>query len=224
MSKLSGQLGGRGRRVTALLAAGMLLVAAPADATIISGSVTAGGGSFIKLAIPLTGSTPANTVGNDNFNLQNLYGFDESQNTTLTSNLTPDFVPGGGLVTLLNGTTVASHYVFYDPTSGNIKGMVNFDADILAVLTRTITLAATDYLANTGVNYLNPSLRGLEPGDLVTISGARQISIDFTASSPGDYVRVLTAFSPGALPEPSSYALIGVALLGMGVARRRRQR
>ena len=224
MSKMPCELGGSGRWVAALLAAGMLLLAAPSGATIISGSVTAGGGSFIKLAIPLTGSSPANTVGNDNFNLQNLYGFDESQNTTLTSNLTPDLVPSGGLVTLLNGTTVASHYVFYDPVSGNIKGMVNFDADILAVLTRTTTLAATDYLANTGVNYLNPGMRGLESGDVVTISGARQISIDFTAGSPGDYVRVLTAFSPGAMPEPSSYALVGVALLGMGAAQRRRQR
>jgi hypothetical protein len=65
-------------------------------------------------------------------------------------------------------------------------------------MTSTTNLAASDFLANTGVNYLNPGARGLEFGDSVTISGARQILFDTFASSPGDYVRVLTEFSPTA--------------------------
>lgn len=42
--------------------------------------------------------------------------------------------------------------------------------------------------------------RGLEARDMVTITGPQRIAIDFRASSPGDYIRVLTDFSPGAAP------------------------
>ena len=201
------------------LVSASLVAAGAANATIISGTVTSGGGAaFVKLSVPLSGASPFNTVGADNFDSPNLFAFDESQNTTLTANLIPNLGAA-----LLSGTTLASHYVFFDPTSGHITGSVNFDADILAVLSSTGTLLASDYLANTGVNYLNPGLRGLEAGDVVTISGARQISVDFSANSPGDYVRVLTAFSPGAVPEPSVLALVGLALAGLALSGRGRK-
>jgi len=104
-----------------------------------------------------------------------------------------------------------------------VIGTVNFDSDVLAIITSTTNLAASDFLEKTGVNYLSPSLRGLEAGDSVTISGTRQILFDTTASSPGDYVRVLTAFSPAAAltPEPAAPLLLGTGLLAIGVGRRR---
>ena len=212
------------RSACASLLVGMAL-ATPAMATIIGGSVTGGtakvaGGSFIKLTAPLANPFgPPNSVGNDTFQSPNLYGFDEDQNILIAAPLAVDV----GISPIPVGTTVASHYVFFDPgPSQSIDGVVDFDADVLAIITSTGLLAASDFLANTGVNYLNPAARGLEPGDVVTISGVRQIHFVTTASTPGDYVRVLTAFSPGALPEPGSYLLSGLALAALGWVRRRK--
>jgi hypothetical protein len=172
-------------------------------------------GAFPPLVNPF--GTP-NSVGNDTFQSANLFGFDESQNTTLTAALTPDL--GSALA---SGTVVASHYIFFDPTSGSVQGTVDFDSDVLAVLTSAATESATDYLAKTGVTYLSLALRGLEAGDSVSISGARQISFSATAATPGDYLRVLTRFSPGAVPEPGGMALVAAALARLALTTRRRK-
>ncbi len=193
-------------------------LAMPAAATITGGTVTTGGpgATFVKLPVPLGNPFgPANSVGNNTFQSVNLYGFDEDQNITLLAPLTVDVVPSGPL-TLAAGTTVASHYIFFDPdNTTSIDGRVNFDSDIVAIILTLGNLNASDFLANTGVNYLSPALRGLEGSDSVTISGARQIRFDTTASTPGDYVRVLTAYSEGAVPEPGTAALF---LAAFGVA------
>ena len=200
-----------------------LTIATPAAATIVSGLVTGGtalgaGGVFVSLSVPLTGATPVNTVGADNFNTPNLYAFSESQNILLGSSLVMDI--GAAIAA---GTQVASHYVFFDPlATSSMVGTVDFDSDVLGIITSTGLLLVSDGLANTGVTYLNPVARGLEAGDSVTISGTRQILLNVTASSPGDYVRVITAFSPGAVPEPMSLALVGAALAALAVTRRRK--
>lgn len=206
-----------------------LTLSIPAGATIISGTVTGGtaftaGGVFVKLTVPLANpfGTP-NSVGNDTFQSPNLYGFDEDQNILLAAPLVVDV----GSSPIPVGTTVASHYIFFDPgPTQHVIGTVNFDSDVLAIITSTGNLAASDFLANTGVNYLNPGARGLEAGDSVTISGPRQILFDTFASSPGDYVRVLTEFSPsaGTVPEPGDLVLwgSGLAALAVGLSRRKR--
>ena len=187
------------------------------QATIISGVVTGGtaltaGGTFVKLTPPLLNLFgPPNSVGNDNFQSPNLFGFDEDQNILITAPLTANV----GLNPIPAGTIVASHYIFFDPgPTERVVGTVTFDSDVLAIFTSTGTLADTDFLANTGVNYLNPTNRGLEAGDSVTISGPQSILFDTTASSPGDYVRVLTAFSPAAVevPEPRTIETLGTGL------------
>ena len=98
------------------------------------------------------------------------------------------------------GTIVASHYVFFDPADGAFQsGYVDFDATILGVATGRSTLAATDFLANTEVTYLNPTLRGLEWEDAVWIDAENpaRLRVRWNASTPGDYIRVFTARSPG---------------------------
>ena len=199
-------------------------ISVPATADFVGGSVTGGtaqtaGGIFVKLTAPLTNPFgPPNSVGNDTFQSPNLFGFNEDQNILLGAPLTVDV----GSNPIPAGSIVASHYIFFDPgPSQHVIGTVDFDSDVLAIITSTGNLAASDFLANTGVNYLNPAARGLEAGDSVTISGSRQILFDTFASSPGDYVRVLTTFSPGAaaVPEPRGVALLGglvvlAALLG----------
>lgn len=198
----------------------LVAISIPAAATIITGSVTGGsaftaGGTFVKLPVPLPNPFgPANSVGDDNFQSPNLFGFDEDQNILLTAPLTVDV----GTTPIPAGTVVASHYIFFDPgPPEEVIGTVNFDSPVLGILTTTSALAASDFLAKTGVNYLNPGERGLEAGDSVTISGPNQILFDTVASSPGDYVRVLTAFSPAAAaaPEPSSIGFVAAGLAAL---------
>lgn len=227
-------------RKAALVAVGAVSVAcmtSQAGATITGGNVTSGGpgAMFVKLTVPLTGSSPFNTVGNDNFQDPNLYGFDESQNILLVAPLDVDILADGmggemGSGSLGAGTTAASHYIFFDPTSGLVEGTVEFDSNILGIISSesgTMNLSESDFLANTGVNYANPGLRGLESNDSVMITGLRQITVDFSASTPGDYIRVLTAFSPGArdhaVPEPVTATLgaLGMGALAMATRRRR---
>lgn len=213
-------------------------IAGQATATIIGGAVTSASSpvtgidfsatsSFVKLTVPFdTPVGPPNTVGDDTFQNTNLYGFDEDQNvqvetTPLAYDLTvggtwPPAALGGSLPV---GTTVASHYLFFDPDRlTDVTGWVEFDSDIVAVIVSRGLLADSDYLANTGVTYLNPDLRGLESyQDAITSVEPRRIFLSFRASTPGDYIRVLTTFSPGAanVPEPGPLALLVLGCLAI---------
>ena len=199
-------------RHTAVFAAAIALSAACAEATVTGGGVVAGSGKakavFVKLSVPLKNPYgPPNSVGENTFESPNLYAFDEDQNINLKAPLVTDV----GTNPIPAGKVVASHYVFFDPgPATEVFGVVEFDSRVIAIITATGTLAASDFLANTGVHYLNPSARGLEPEDYVAISGPNQITFSTRASNPGDYVRVLTEFSPKGIritsnqPEPVS--------------------
>ena len=163
-------------------------------AVALAGKVTGGfnPGSFIKL-VP----SKDVVVGNDTYQDNNLYVFDEDQNIVLPEALKVDIGLQGLLIP--EGTVVASHYVFFDPEFGAFQSaFIEFDATILGIATSTRTLQASDFLANTEVTYLNPVLRGLEQEDVVWIDELNtfRLWINWAASSPGDYIRVFTASSP----------------------------
>lgn len=207
---------------------------AQSNAAIIGGAVTGGtaktaGGTFIELTAPFTESTPDNTVGNNNFQTPHLYAFDEDQNISIVSTVLVNI--GTSPVA---GQIVASHYVFFDPAGGRTqKGYVDFDADIFGIITSDSLLGASDFLANSGVTYVSPTLRGLESGDVVAIDpgNASRLLVDWFAGTPGDYVRVLTMESPSALEPPAEFDvaepgvlfLFGFGLAGLRSVRRKRR-
>lgn len=196
-----------------------LLIPSSAYATIIGGNVTGGNsGGVFELINPI----PINyQVGNNNQQSPNLFAFNEDQNINITSTISVNIGTDP-----VNGDVVASHYIFFDPTAfSTIVGWVDFDADIYGIITQTAELAASDFLANTGVTYNSPGLRGLEAGDFAWIDGtfANRVNIDFSAGSPGDYIRVLTRRSPTAdIPEPGIIGLFGLGLFGLLALRRRK--
>ncbi|MGQ8363981.1 hypothetical protein [Glaciecola sp. 1036] len=229
------------------------LFAAHSHAVIIGGAVTdigSGalypdafdqGGIFQLLTLPFNPPAgPANTVGNDTFQTPNLYGFNEGQNILLASDLMTNI---GG--TVASGTTIASHYVFFDPDDSTAQqGYVDFDSNIIAVITSTNLLAASDNLLNNNVTYLNPGARGLEPAqDTVWIgtgTETNRLYVDWLASTPGDFVRVITEFSVGgqdpcatnppgvggcpaiSTDGPSTMSMILIFFTGLAYANRRR--
>ena len=187
------------------------VMAASAGATIISGAVT-GGSAFIKGGVFEKLFPPIGKVGKNNHQSNNLFAFDEMQNITLDKVLKVNI--GSNIA---KGTVISSHYVFFDPgKTRKVKGYVEFDSDILAIITGRHKLKKSDYLGEPSAKYKNPIFRGLEWIDHVEIDlfDPRKIDIDFfRASSPGDYIRVITGASP--VPEPGTLILLGAGMTGL---------
>ena len=180
----------------ALFASAIALSAPAAQAIVLEGDVLRqnGTGTFVKLD-----PDDLFVVGQDNFDDDNLYAFDEDQNIVLSEPIRVDIGGQNGVIPA--GTTVASHYVFFDSIAGTQMGFVYFDAPILGIAALEGTMAATDFLANTEVVYIGTELRGLEPGDTVWIDeeDPHRLWVYWAGSSPGDYIRVFTEKSLGAL-------------------------
>ena len=150
--------------------------------------------------VEYTGTGP---VGNNNINdNKNAYWMFESSGTWA-------------------GQAVNSWFVFWDPKDSlKIAGNISFDQNILFVHDDKAELIATAAFGKAGVTYdYSRNLVGLEAGDKTgtSITG-NTLSIQWTASNPGDHIRVMTA-----VPEPGTYAMFAAGLAALGfVARRRR--
>lgn len=143
----------------------------------------------------------------------------------------PTVALGSGLVDVTNafwlyekrgtygGQTVDSWLLFFDPNgSSSVAGTVTFAQNVLQVFGTRTDLINTAAFQRTGYTYNYSTFVGLETGDTTSFSG-RTVTLNWNASDPGDYIRVMTA-----VPEPATYAQLagGLALMG-AVARRRRQ-
>ncbi|MEP3347659.1 MAG: hypothetical protein ABJN34_04750 [Litoreibacter sp.] len=166
------------------------------NATVIDGKILrqSGQGQFVILDTDQPFS-----VGFDTFDDDNLYAFDEDQNIELEEDINVDI--GGIDGQIPSGTVIASHYVFFDSLNGIHLGYVDFDAPILGIAALPQSMNDTDYLANTSINYISTDLRGLEPGDQISIDpdDPNRLWVYWAGSSPGDYIRVFTEHSAGAL-------------------------
>lgn len=173
-----------------------LAISTPAQAVVLNGEILRQTGQGVFTILDT--DTPF-AVGQDNFNTDHLYAFNEDQNITLDAPIRVDI--GGVDGKIATGTEVASHYVFFDSLNGIHFGYVEFDAPILGIAAYQDTMAATDFLANTNITYIGTELRGLEQGDMVWVdeTDPNRLWVYWAGSSPGDYVRVFTERSPGAL-------------------------
>lgn len=191
-------------------------VSGMANAAVVSGIVTS---STCEPSCTFELIAPPSQVGNDNQDTQRLFAFDEQQDVLLTGDLTLDGM------TIGTGTRISSHYVFLDPASTtvqrNVIGSVSFDTPILGVASTTGAMLGSDYLGSPTTTYNSPELRGLESEDSYSFGGST-LNVHLWASTPGDYIRVITL---SAVPVPAAVWLFGSGLLGLiGVARRRKAR
>lgn len=222
------------------IVAAALLAAGSAQATFL-GAVSCSGANACSEAGPTSPYPIPNPVTQDPNNGV-LLVWNERQNVTLTSDLRVDRVAdasasyvgsdAGGLF-IKAGTIVSSHYLQWDPGFDDVTGLssvntvqarLQFDSDIFAFITADQKLFDSDAaLGLAGLNYNDFGLRGLEGGDTTEYpfepSDYSFVDVRWSATTPGDWTRLITAFSPAAaVPLPSALLLL---LAGLPLLRRR---
>lgn len=214
-------------RTLALVFLGVTAWTAPGHATLDNlGSCTGATSCVIT-------TTPPNPVTQDPDD-GILLAWNERQNVTLTADLrvdrvfdeTASFVEADGSAWKIKaGTIVSSHYLQWDPDgTGTVSTTIALDSQVFAFITADQKLFDSDsVLGLPGLDYNDFTLRGLEPGDTTDFNGPN-VDITWTAGSPGDWTRLITAFSPTAAQAPVPPLLLPMcaALAALALLRRSR--
>ena len=131
------------------------------------------------------------------FDDDDLHGFDERQNLTLSANIILDDIqPGASTQVIGAGSVVSSHVIVFDPNgTRSLEGFVEFDEPILGVFTTNAGLNGSAPVLGLPTATYNVTNGKLEGSDPYAISGNR-LDIEFNTSSPGDYIRVVTGTMP----------------------------
>lgn len=206
-------------------------LAAPAKATLVD--ITNCGATAVACTITTTPPNPIAKDPNDGV----LLAWDEVQNFTLTADLRVDRVfdtsasfittaPGGDYY-IKAGTVVSSHYIQWDPAPGGqvVTAKITLDSQVFAFMTSDQNMFDSDaQLGLPGLSYNNFTARGLESNDTTVFDG-NSVDIRWQATSPGDWTRLITAYSPAAeVPVPASLPLLAGALGLAGFVGRRRRK
>ncbi len=215
----------------ALLALGIVPLA-QAKIILASGPLSSAGA-----AASIIGAPP-NALDDTVTNL-GMQGFDEAQGVTTT---VAHGIDGGGAIAA--GTVVNSHMIFLN--SPGSLGLSHFGVDwtfdgaiigIMSDRNGTLEAASTFELGAAGTNYTAPFVgsgpaapfpaRGLEGNngtgvgaDGYALLAPNVLRVGMIVSEPGDWIRVVTAVQ---VPEPGTAVLLGIGMLGLGLARRRRR-
>jgi hypothetical protein len=213
--------------ILAIAATAMGVVAAPASAVIVLGTLTGGnyfdeGGNFV-----VTNAAATPVVGTNEINKINVYGLNERQGIALTTDTrfwhTGTLSLGGDFVDIGVGRKVASHLIFIDPAEvpdpAIASGTVTFSGKILGYRWSRIELDGTTTLLG-AKNITYGDLMQLElANDEISFSGNTLNYSLLSKADSGDFLRVITE-----VPEPASWVMLIAGFSFVGLAARRRQR
>lgn len=220
------------RRGAAVVAVGLISVSGPASAALVgvvsgvSNGPGSGGGTLASII-----AAPSDALDNVVTNT-GIQGFDEAQGVTTTVDHSID---GGGIIPA--GTVVDSHMLFLNSESGDRIAQQNtlwtFDGEILGVMSDTgglLEAASTFELGAPGTNYtVGPGAapydnRGIEefgPDEYSILPSGKTLQVTLLVTTPGDWIRVVTAPSP--IPLPGAAWLFASALGVFGYLGKKKQ-
>ncbi len=143
------------------------------------------------------------------------------------TNVGSNDMPAGNALYWVHESTVGnvdSFLLMFDPvkTSATISGTVTFGGGRITNFfdTKTELLGSQGTYGSAGLSYGWVLNSGLENRDQnKTTVGLNTVTLNWQASSPGDYVRVLVT----PVPEPETYAMLLAGLGPMGAVARRRK-